>query len=159
MRVVYAPEPVITQNLKEYKVFLSGSIEQDSAVKWQDEVIEGLKDLDNIVLINPRRKDWDSNIGNDSTNKAFREQVEWELKWLRDADLILMYFDPNTKSPISLLELGLFCGQARMIVCCPEGFYRKGNVDIVLEQTGDAQVRDLEGLIDACRLLYNIEVK
>jgi hypothetical protein len=44
-----------------------------------------------------------------------------------------MYFDPNTKSPISLLELGLFASSKKLIVCCPDGFWRKGNVRIVCE--------------------------
>ncbi len=44
-----------------------------------------------------------------------------------------MYFDPDTKSPITLLELGLIVRDkpTRLIVYCPEGFYRKGNVDII----------------------------
>jgi hypothetical protein len=47
-----------------------------------------------------------------------------------------MYFDPNTLSPISLLELGLHAKSGKLIVCCPEGFYRKGNVDIVCQNFG-----------------------
>ena len=45
-----------------------------------------------------------------------------------------MYFDPNTKSPISLLELGLFAKSGKLIVYCPEGFWRKGNVDVVCKR-------------------------
>lgn len=44
-----------------------------------------------------------------------------------------MYFSPNTKSPISLLELGLFARSGKVRVVCPEGFWRKGNVDIVCQ--------------------------
>jgi hypothetical protein len=47
-----------------------------------------------------------------------------------------MYFDPNTKSPISLLELGLFAQSKKLIVCCPRGFWRKGNVDITCDRYG-----------------------
>jgi hypothetical protein len=50
---------------------------------------------------------------------------------LEDCDIIFMYFDPGTKSPISLLELGLHADSGKMIVVCPDGFWRKGNVDIV----------------------------
>ena len=45
-----------------------------------------------------------------------------------------MYFSPETKSPISLLELGLYATSGKMIVCCPDGFWRKGNVEIVCEK-------------------------
>ncbi len=55
-----------------------------------------------------------------------------------------MYFDPNTKSPISLLELGLYAASDKLTVCCPEGFWRKGNVDIVCERYGVEQVDTIE---------------
>jgi hypothetical protein len=42
-----------------------------------------------------------------------------------------MYFDPSTKSPISLLELGLFARSGKIKVICPDGFWRKGNVEVV----------------------------
>lgn len=50
------------------------------------------------------------------------------------ADIIAVYFDPNTLSPITLLELGLHAASGKLIVCCPDGFWRKGNVRIVCER-------------------------
>jgi hypothetical protein len=50
---------------------------------------------------------------------------------LNECDIIFMYFSPGTKSPISLLELGLHADSRKMIVCCPDEFWRKGNVEIV----------------------------
>ena len=64
-------------------------------------------------------------------NPNFYQQVMWELTSLEVCDLIVMYFDPKTKSPISLLELGLFARSEKIIVVCPDGFWRKGNVEIV----------------------------
>ena len=64
----------------------------------------------------------------------FYKQVEWELNDLDKSDLIIMYFDPNTKSPISLLELGLYATSKKLHVICPEGFWRKGNVDIICKK-------------------------
>ena len=58
-----------------------------------------------------------------------------------------MYFDPNTTSPISLLELGLHAKSKKMIVCCPEGFWRKGNVDIVCENFYIPTFNSLDELI------------
>ena len=55
------------------------------------------------------------------------------------------YFSPETKAPISLLELGAFKDK-ECIVCCPEGFYRKGNVDIFCARYGIPLVHDLETL-------------
>jgi len=112
-------------------LFLAGSIEMGKAVNWQDKVVGLLKKRDNLIILNPRRDNWDSSWKQDIKNKQFREQVEWELNAQEDADYILMYFDPNTKSPISLLELGLFAKSCKIIVVCPDGFWKKGNVDVV----------------------------
>ncbi len=58
-----------------------------------------------------------------------------------------MYFDPDGKAPISLLELGLHARGGKMVVCCPEGFWRKGNVEIVCERYGVEMVEGFEGLV------------
>ena len=111
-------------------IFLAGSIEMGSAENWQIKVEEALKDHEGVIL-NPRRDDWDSSWEQSIDNSQFREQVEWELYGLDISTMVFMYFDPNTKSPISLLELGLYARNTKMIVVCPKGFWRKGNVDIV----------------------------
>ena len=143
--IVKAPEKF---ELNKKSIFLAGSIEQDTAENWQDRISRELQDKD-IIILNPRRDEWDDSWEQTKENKQFREQVEWELDAQEKADLIVMYFDKNTKSPISLLELGLFGrDKGKMIVCCPDGFWRKGNVDIVCERYGINQVETLEELID-----------
>jgi len=37
----------------------------------------------------------------------------------------------DSKAPISLLELGLEAKNKKVVVVCEDGFYRKGNVEIV----------------------------
>ncbi len=114
-------------------VFLAGSIEMGKAVDWQAQVKEILKDTDWNIL-NPRRSDWDSSWVQSIENPQFREQVDWELTAQDNADKIFMYFAPETKSPISLLELGLYASSGKMIVVCPDGFWRKGNVEMVCKR-------------------------
>lgn len=116
-------------------IFLGGSIEMDAAEQWQAVVIDRLTHH-NVVLLNPRRDDWDSKITQRADDSQFRQQVEWELSMLEASDLIMLYFQPGTVSPISLLELGLFASvpYQNIVVCCPEGFHRKGNVDIICER-------------------------
>lgn len=117
---------------KDYpKIFLAGSIEMGAAEPWQEELVNRYAEHD-IVFYNPRRPDWDSTWTD--TSDKFNEQVNWELDHLEEADIIVMYFDPATKSPISLLELGLHADSDKLIVCCPDGFWRKGNVRIVCER-------------------------
>jgi hypothetical protein len=128
-------------------VFLAGSIEMGKAEDWQTKLWKYLKDMDELVVLNPRRDDWDDSWEQKIENKQFNEQVTWELSSQEQADVIAMYFDPTTKAPISLLELGLFGEEGKMIVCCPEGFYRKGNVDIVCKRYNIEQVENIEALM------------
>lgn len=140
MRVVNAPKPY-KQRANEVSMFLAGSIEMGVAEPWQDRLIDHYKDT-NILFLNPRRPDWDSSWKQEISDPKFNEQVSWELSNIESADLVVFYFDPNTKSPITLMELGYVVGihsyvqspGYAIIVCCPDGFWRKGNVDIICER-------------------------
>ena len=140
MKEIKAPNEI---NDVGYSIFLAGSIEQGKAEKWQDKIVRLLKNED-VIIFNPRRDDWDNSWIQSIENPQFREQVEWELRAMEHADCILMYFDPKTKSPITLLELGLFADSRKLIVVCPEGFWRKGNVDIVCLRYEIEQVKTIE---------------
>jgi len=142
---IQAPNELITKN-GYISVFLGGSIEMGKAEDWQKLLIKALSDKQ-IIFLNPRRNDWDSTWEQTITNPEFKLQVTWELTALEFSDIIVMYFDPNTKSPISLLELGLHAKSKKLIVFCPEGFWRKGNVDIVCEKYGITQVESVDELI------------
>ena len=111
-------------------IFLAGSIEMGVAEDWQTKVANRFES-NQVTLYNPRRDEWDSSWKQEQKESNFNEQVNWEMNNLEDCDIIFMYLDPNTKSPISLLELGLHAGSGKMIVVCPDGFWRKGNVEIV----------------------------
>ena len=112
-------------------IFLAGSIEMGAAEEWQKEVIKELEGIPEGIVLNPRRDNWDASWEQAIENDNFRTQVQWELTALDKCDYILMYLSPNTTSPISLLELGLYAESGKLIVCCPDGFERKGNVEIV----------------------------
>jgi hypothetical protein len=145
---VLAPNPVPYDDRP--RVFLAGSIEMGVAEDWQAKVVAALADIE-CVIVNPRRDFWNRTEVLSASNPAFREQVEWELQGLRDAHVIAMYLQPGTKSPVSLLEYGLNIG-SRMYVCCPEGFWRKGNVDIVAEQHGIPVYDNFETWLTAVHL-------
>jgi hypothetical protein len=117
-------------------VFLAGSIEMGKAEDWQTDTIEVLKEIDYLTIFNPRRADWDSSWKQEKNNPHFYAQVTWELNRLDEADVIAMYFDSATLSPISLLELGLYAESGKLVVCCPNDFWRNGNVDIVCSKYG-----------------------
>lgn len=121
------------EHSKTAKVFIAGTIEQGASRDWQQEVIDRLDDLD-VVVFNPRRTNWDPTWPQDASFAPFREQVEWELDRLDDSDLILLSLMEGTKSPISLLELGLHANYGKLIVHCDPGFWRRGNVEIVCQR-------------------------
>lgn len=149
-RIFMPPYPVP----RRASVFLAGSIEIGVAIDWQKEVTEALQDID-VDIYNPRRLDWDSSWEQKMSNPNFYGQVTWELDQLERSDIIFMYFDPNTKSPISLLELGMFVNTKRMVVVCPDGFWRKGNVEVVCDRA-DTMVWDSLAF-GIANLKYNIE--
>ncbi len=122
--------PHIVPPSDQFTVFLAGSIEMGVAEPWQVRLEEMLRDLD-VLILNPRREEWDNSWEQKRENDEFRGQVEWEMNGMDRADLIVLFLDPNTKSPISLLELGLHATSGTLMVCCEEGFWRKGNVEIV----------------------------
>ncbi len=142
MRMIKPPENIPDQT--HPSVFLAGSIEMDIAEKWQDRVTYMLKDTE-WTIFNPRRDSWNSDWKQEKENYEFYNQVNWELDGLEQAHKVILYFDPKTKSPISLLELGLFGTKPnKMIVVCPEGFWRKGNIDIICERYKIHQAKTLE---------------
>lgn len=145
MKLAKAPQSYTSENV--FSIFLAGSIEGDTAVNWQEEITAALCNKD-VLILNPRRDSWDSSWKQEITNPQFKEQVDWELDGLDHSDLVVMYFDKDTNSPISLLELGLYAASGKMVVCCPDGFWRKGNVAIVCERYKVPQVDNLKSLID-----------
>lgn len=149
MNVFKPPIRPSNDTKRKYSVFLAGSIEMGKAIDWQSYVTEKLSDLD-MTIYNPRRDDWDWTWEQKATNPKFHEQVTWELDMLSESDLIVMYLDPNCKSPISLMELGLHA-KHNIVVCCPEGFWRKGNVDMVCLRFAIPTVNTLDELVKYVR--------
>lgn len=132
-------------NLKlhdKFKVFLAGTIDNGESDNWQGELIWQMKyrhhgpnpdadeSIGDIVVFNPRRSDWKS----DATVEDVENQIKWEQEHLDNADLIIMYLADGSKSPISLLELGLYGKEGNVIVFCTDKFYRFTNVRLTCEK-------------------------
>lgn len=130
-KIYKAPEAFETVSAR-FKIFLAGSIDMGKAENWQEKITKILKNYD-VDILNPRRDDWDSSWEQTVKNKQFFEQVDWEHKGLEHSDLIVMYFDKDGKAPITLLELGMFANSKKVIICCPDGYWRKGNVEYVAQ--------------------------
>jgi len=128
------------------KVFLAGTIDNGKSLNWQYTLISNLlmynwdenddRDFDedfslgNLIIYNPRRENWDEN----SSILEVEKQIKWEQEHLENADIIIMNILPDSKSPISLLELGLYGLEGKMLVFCQEDFYRFTNVKLTCER-------------------------
>ena len=141
-----APTDISKRDPKLSSIFLAGSIEMDKAINWQKYCEEQLGEAYHVF--NPRRESWDSSWKQSIDNPNFREQVEWELNALEEADIIILFFAGGTYSPISLLEFGLHAASGKLMVVCEADFWRKGNIDIVCQRYHIAQYESLEAVIE-----------
>ena len=135
---------------REFSVFAAGSIEMGKAINWQTHLSKLLSTLP-ITLLNPRRGHWDPNAKPSPDDSTFRTQVEWELNALEKASVIAFFFDKNTLSPVSMLELGLWAHSGKVVVCCPEGFWKGGNIKMVCERKGIPCVGTFEEYVQEIR--------
>ena len=153
MKLYKAPQETPPIEIGEFSIFLAGSIDMGSAENWQDRMERDLSDLENIVVYNPRRDDWDSSWVQDPTEGTqFHEQVAWELDHIEDANLVIVYFADGSKSPITLLELGIISRMDKYVaIYCTPNFYRYGNVKMVADRYDIPVFEDYESLIASVR--------
>ena len=127
------------------KIFLAGTIDMGNSRDWQTELHDRFSKMNGrYILFNPRQEHWDA-----SRPGEMDYQVRWELDHLEEADIIIMYILGTSKSPISLLEMGLHAKGDKMYVICEEDFYRYDNVRITCEYYGVPLYNDLESFLDS----------
>ncbi len=95
MKYVECPE---VYGGNEKSLFLAGGI--SGCGDWQTEMAGMLKDED-LVIINPRRKNFDV-----ENKRLEKEQITWEFEHMKKADIISFWFTSETICPITLYELG-----------------------------------------------------
>ena len=139
--MVITPEDDVKYCDTNKSVFLAGTIDNGDSVNWQKETINELLNLNvkDLDVYNPRREHWNSNAGADELER----QIKWEQYHLDKADVIAMVLLDDSKSPISLLEFGLYSTSNKLIVFCTPNFYRFDNVRLTCEKYGIELVQDL----------------
>jgi hypothetical protein len=150
--------PYIDRN--SLKIFLAGTIDMGLSIDWQSEIGNYISTWFNacpIDIFNPRRSDWDSRWEQSKSHPMFKRQVEWELKYQEEADVIIMILLPNSQSPISLMELGSFKDKS-MLVYNPQDFYRHGNVDIFCSKYGIPTLDDWNDYLIATRRFIHRQI-
>ena len=146
-QLIYAPSHEAPRGVKS--IFLAGTTNKVDPTDWRENLSTSLADVP-VTIYNPYRTDWDSSWREDINFAPYREQVEWELDMQIKADIVIIYFHPATQAPVSLLELGV-CMRApeKAIVVCPEGYWKRGNVQIVCERFGVEMVGNVDELREA----------
>ena len=76
------------------------------------------------------------------------ELLQWELEGQERATIIVMYFDPKGKAPITLLELGLHAKDDKLVICCPEGYWRRGNVEMIADRYDHPLVDNYDDMME-----------
>lgn len=146
--MIYTAPERIDFNRNKFKIFLAGTIDMGNSENWQKKLIDNTPKPEEIDFYNPRRVEWDESWEQDFESPQFFQQVTWEMDAMDKADLIIMNLLPGSKSPISLLELGMFAKSGKIMVCCPKAFYRSGNVHIVCNHYNIPCFETIEELLE-----------
>lgn len=154
--IIITPEEIVNKGankLDAKSVFLAGTIDNGNSLNWQDKVIVELINLGvSCEVFNPRRERWNPN----PTKEEMEKQIKWEQEHLDKSDIIAMVLLDNSKSPISLLEMGLYAKSKKLIVFCTPKFYRFDNVRLTCEKYHIPLVQDLHPLVIANKIISKI---
>lgn len=156
VKIIFAPEEYQPQE-NDVRVFLAGTIDNGNSIDWQVELIKYAEEKietgsKRLVIFNPRRKNWNPN----PSKEELDEQIEWELNAQDKSDYIIMNILGTSKSPITLLELGLYHEKKGLVVFCPPEFYRYENVRVTCEHFGVKHYSDYD--IDTIKKYLNLIV-
>lgn len=133
MKIIQAPNAVDKKEfLGKTVVFLSGGI--SGCKDWQGDLIRllgsgifGLMyDFDDVVLVNPRREEFDMSDPLESII-----QIKWEHRMLERCDILAVFF-PASESvqPITLYELGKYSNIKPTIVTMESEYKRAIDVRV-----------------------------
>lgn len=135
---------IATPKTAEFSVFLAGTIDAGASVDWQTEFANQYSSCP-ILFYNPRNEKF-------SEEDDISKQINWELDHLDFCDVIVMNILGDSKSPITLLELGIYSKSNKLLVCCPPEFYRFDNVKIVCERLNIPRYDNIEDLHSKFRI-------
>ena len=126
------------------KVFLDGTIDMGRSADWQAALVARFRDSigGRWLFFNPRRREFHASPA------EMEYQVAWELAHLEAADLIVMNLLGDSRSPISLLEMGLYARSGKLFVACSPDYYRYDNVRITCRRYGVPLYDSLTALLD-----------
>lgn len=126
--IIVAPSEEKVNNNK-IKIFLGGTIDSGQSENWQKKICKDFINEKDFILFNPRRDNWP----NEGSSEVIK-QIKWEHKRMDESDYIIINILPDSKSPISLMEIGMYNESGKLLVFCTDKFYRYDNVKVVCEK-------------------------
>ena len=75
------------------------------------------------------------------------------MNGLEQADVVVFNFLKDSQAPISLMELGICSKKDNVVVCCEEGFWRRGNIEVVCDTFDIPLVNSIDQAIPLVREL------
>lgn len=153
--VVYSPTWIWgDEKPLQRTIFFAGSI---GGIKhdWRKELLDELDEIKchPFICLNPHRPTWDDSWKQSADDPQFSAHVHWEQNNLERCDLAIFYFYPGTLAPVTMMEFGQYHHKA--LVCCPDGFYRKGNIDINCQRNCVLTCPDLKQMALAIKKFCN----
>ncbi|KAF7546920.1 hypothetical protein G7Z17_g8099 [Cylindrodendrum hubeiense] len=137
--------PARPQQTHRLSVFLAGTTSATGERDWRDALSNSLADQP-VTLFNPKRTDWDSTWREDSSDKRWADQIQWELDMQDVADVIVVLFHGVTPAPISLAEMGMASRTGKLIACALDGYSKQGYVEAVCRKYKAPFVRNEDDL-------------
>ena len=141
MKVLISPKQYEGKKNENIFLFLGGPIQ--GAEDWQNKVCDDLSEIDNLLITNPRR----SNYNGFNLN----EQISWETEYLNDSD-ILMFWIPKEEEIIegrvygqtTRFEIGEWVAKSRhkIIIGIDDSFPMKKYLKNRLEKDYGIDVKD-----------------
>lgn len=125
---------------KEY-IFLAGSMVTEPEVNWRQTVVNNLQE--SYHFLDPTNPNHNS-LG----DVEMREHIKWEFNGLRIADYIILNFLPDSLSPISMVELGMYIATRKLIVVCPKEFYKWRYIDTLCKEYNTPIFNQLEDVLN-----------
>ena len=144
--MVYTSNNKLPLNVQgNQSLFLAGSMAINVINNWRQDVVNQLDD--GYHLFDP------TNNNHDKLNDIqMTKHIKWELDALKMADKIILNFLPYAKSPISLVELGMYVSTNKLIVICPKEFYQSRYVHVLCEQYDTPLFQNINDALSILRI-------
>lgn len=121
-------------------IFLAGSMAAKSEINWRQTVVDELQE--SYHFLDPTNPNHDT-----LEDLEMRKHIKWELDELKKADYIIMNFLPDSLSPISMVELGMYIATNKLIVVCPKEFYKWRYIDTLCKEYNTPIFNQLEEVL------------